>query len=245
MSEKQVISAINAAFSASKQKTSPYDAVAAVTRVEDGTAWVSLTPGTETPASMGIACEAGDSVNVRVSGGRAYVVGNTTAPPTDDAQAIAAKAAAIVAEGKAAIAKSDASEAKSTAKAAKSDAAEAKGTAAESKEAADKALVETKDLVTLRIDSSRGTVFKNSEVSTVLTVRCYKRGQEITTQAALRDAMGDQTARIRWWVLRMGDTDWVSLDDGDEKLSGDGFRLTLDPDDVDVKCTFKAEVVTD
>lgn len=111
MSEKQVISAINAALSASRQKTSPYDAVATVTRVEDGTAWVSLAPGTETPASMGIDCAAGDSVNVRVSGGRAYVVGNNTAPPTDDAQAIAAKAAAIVA-------KSDASEAKSTAKAA-------------------------------------------------------------------------------------------------------------------------------
>jgi hypothetical protein len=118
MSEKQVISAINAAMSASRQKTSPYDAVATVTRVEDGTAWVSLSPDSETPASMGIACKAGDSVNVRVSGGRAYVVGNTTAPPTDDAQAIAAKAAAIVAEGKAAIAKSDASEAKSAAQAA-------------------------------------------------------------------------------------------------------------------------------
>lgn len=118
MSEKQVISAISAALSASKPKTSPYDAVATVTRVEDGTAWVSLSPGTETPALMGIDCKAGDYVNVRVSGGRAYVVGNTTSPPTDDAQAIAAKAAAIVAGSKAAIASSDASEAKSAAQAA-------------------------------------------------------------------------------------------------------------------------------
>lgn len=117
--------------------------------------------------------------------------------------------------------------------------------AATAKSDAAKAVAETKDLVTLRIDSSRGTVFKNSEVSTVLTVRCYKRGEEITTLTALRDAMGDQTARIRWYVLREGDTDWVSLADSDPMLSNDGFTLTVTPSDVEVKCTFKAEVVTD
>ena len=128
-------------------------------------------------------------------------------------------------------AKSTADAAKSTAQTAATDAAEAKA--------------ETKDLVTLRIDSSRGTVFKNSEVSTVLTVRCYKRGEEITTLTALRQSMLDATARIRWWVLRAGDADWVSLADSDEKLSEDGFALTLRPSDIDIKCTFKAEVVTD
>lgn len=134
-------------------------------------------------------------------------------------------------KGDIAKANSNASTAVSTAKTAATDAAEAKA--------------ETKDLVMLRIDSSRGTVFKNSEVSTVLTVRCWKRGEEITTLTALRDAMGDQTARIRWYVLRDGDTDWVSLADSDEKLSEDGFALTLKPSDIDIKCTFKAEVVTD
>ncbi|MGN0056482.1 MAG: hypothetical protein ACI360_08615 [Atopobiaceae bacterium] len=109
---------------------------------------------------------------------------------------------------------------------------------------AQRAYDETKDLVTLRIDSSRGTVFKNNRISTVLTVRCYKRGTEITTQAALRDAMGDTTARIRWWVLREGDSDWVSLSSSDPMLSQDGFALAITPDDVEVKCTFKAEVVT-
>nr|DAF71586.1 MAG TPA: hypothetical protein [Caudoviricetes sp.] len=118
------------------------------------------------------------------------------------------------------------------------DAATAKSDAAE-------AIAETKDLVTLRIDSSRGTVFKNSEVSTVLTVRCWKRGQELTTLSALRQAMLDATARIRWYVLREGDADWVSLADSDSMLSDDGFTLTVKPSDVDVKCTFKAEVVTD
>lgn len=124
-------------------------------------------------------------------------------------------------------------------------AGKAADTANTAKQSADKAIAETKDLVTLRIDSSRGTVFKNSEVSTVLTVRCYKRGQELTTLTALRQAMLDATARIRWYVLREGDTDWVSLADSDQMLSNDGFTLTVTPDDVSVKCTFKAEIVTD
>ena len=133
---------------------------------------------------------------------------------------------------------SDASQAVDTA-------GKAADTANTAKQNADKAIAETKDLVTLRIDSSRGTVFKNSEVSTVLTVRCYKRGQELTTLTALRQAMLDVTARIRWYVLREGDTDWVSLADSDPMLSNDGFTLTVTPDDVTVKCTFKAEIVTD
>lgn len=133
---------------------------------------------------------------------------------------------------------SDASQAVDTA-------GQAADTANNAKQSADKAIAETKDLVTLRIDSSRGTVFKNSEVSTVLTVRCYKRGQELTTLTALRQAMLDATARIRWYVLREGDTDWVSLVDSDPMLSNDGFTLTVTPDDVTVKCTFKAEIVTD
>lgn len=133
---------------------------------------------------------------------------------------------------------SDASKAKSDAGAAKSDAGAAKSDAA-------KAVAETKDLVTLRIDSSRGTVFKNSSISTVLTVHCYKKGQEITDLSSLRSAMGDSTARIRWWVLREGDTSWVSLDDSSRLLGNDGFTCTVTSDDVDVKCTFKAEIVCD
>lgn len=133
---------------------------------------------------------------------------------------------------------SDASQAVDTA-------GKAADTANTAKQSADKAIAETKDLVTLRIDSSRGTVFKNSEVSTVLTVRCYKRGFEITRLQGLRDALDDQTARIRWWVLREGDTSWVSLPSTSSLISDDGFTLTITPDDVTVKCTFKAEIVTD
>ena len=169
----------------------------------------------------------GDSIIITLTGGTAAhpvvtgVVGGGDRTRTDVDNAV-----------------SDASQAVDTA-------GRASETANTAKQSADKAIAETKDLVTLRIDSSRGTVFKNSEVSTVLTVRCYKRGQELTTLSALRQAMLDATARVRWYVLREGDADWVSLADSDPMLSDDGFTLTVTPSDVQVKCTFKAEVITD
>ena len=64
------------------------DTTAQVLRVEGDTAWVHLDGGVaETPVSMGIDCKTGDSVRVRVVNGDAYIVGNPSAPPTDDTQA--------------------------------------------------------------------------------------------------------------------------------------------------------------
>lgn len=71
-----------------KEKTRPYDTTATVTRVEGSTAYVHIPGGVdETPVTMSINCKAGDTVNVRVSGGRAWITGNSTAPPTDDSTA--------------------------------------------------------------------------------------------------------------------------------------------------------------
>lgn len=121
---------------------------------------------------------------------------------------------------------------------------QAKQDASQAKADAGAALAETKDLVTIRIDSSRGTVFKNNTISTALTVHCYKKGQEITSLDALRKAMGDNSAYIRWWVLREGETNWVMLDSSSKLLSNDGFVCTISPADVNVKCTFKAEIAS-
>ena len=80
---------------ASEPKTKAYDTVATVTRVEDGVAWVHIPGGVEeTPVKMTVAAKPGQTVQVRVSGGRAFLVGNATAPPTDDTEAFKAKAAA-------------------------------------------------------------------------------------------------------------------------------------------------------
>lgn len=70
---------------ASKEKTSGYDTRAKVVRVEGGTAWVHIPGGVdETPVRLTMDAKPGDAVQVRVAGGRAWLTGNATAPPTDD-----------------------------------------------------------------------------------------------------------------------------------------------------------------
>lgn len=95
----RMVAAIQAATAA---KTSAYDTVATVKRVEGNTAWVHIPGGVdETPAKMTINAHAGDTVQVRVGNGKAFLIGNATAPPTDDRNAIIAQemadAAAIAA----------------------------------------------------------------------------------------------------------------------------------------------------
>ncbi len=68
-----------------KRRTSAYDTAATVRRIEDGVAWVHIPGGVdETPVKLTINAAVGDTVQVRVSGGRAFLVGNASAPPTDD-----------------------------------------------------------------------------------------------------------------------------------------------------------------
>lgn len=76
---KEIVAALK------QDKTKPYDTVAKVVRVDEKTAYVHIDGGAEeTPAQMTINCKTGDSVKIRVSGGKAWLTGNITAPPTDD-----------------------------------------------------------------------------------------------------------------------------------------------------------------
>ena len=76
------------AIKGSKPKTSAYDTTAVVKRIEGNIAWVHIPGGIdETPVKLTIHAKKGDTVQVRVSGGSAFLVGNSSAPPTDDTKA--------------------------------------------------------------------------------------------------------------------------------------------------------------
>lgn len=87
-----------------QDKTEPYDTQAVVEQIEDGKVWVRI-PGsdTTTPVEMTVDAKEGDTVQVRVSGGTAFLTGNATAPPTDDTKA---DEAVGIAEGAAKVAES-------------------------------------------------------------------------------------------------------------------------------------------
>ena len=100
------------------------------------------------------------------------------------------------------------------------------------------------DAAVLRIDSSRGTVFKNNQVSTVLTVAIYIGGQRITNINDLRARFGS-SAHLQWYWQKLGEDTFGIIVASDHKLSNDGFTLTLTPEEVDTKVTFMCELITD
>ena len=74
--------------SAGKKGTQPYTTKAKVTRVDGDTAYVHLEDGVpETPVALSINANEGDDVLVRIANSGGYIVGNTSAPPTDDSLA--------------------------------------------------------------------------------------------------------------------------------------------------------------
>ena len=98
------------------------------------------------------------------------------------------------------------------------------------------------DGVVLRIDSSKGTVFKNNQVSTVLTVTVYAGSDRITNITDLRRRFG-AGAYLQWYWQKIDESDYGVIVASDHKLSNDGFSLTLTPEEVDVKVTFRCELI--
>ena len=140
MNRKLIKDLMDAIKASDRKKTSGYDTSAVVRRIEDGTAWVHIPGGVdETPVKLTINASVGDTVQVRVSGGRAFLVGNRTAPPTDDTTAIKATYVAKNAQETAVEAKSEASEAWHYAGTAKEAAESAQDSADSAAEAATEA----------------------------------------------------------------------------------------------------------
>ena len=125
---KQLIQTMQDAVKAQAQKSeaTAYDTPATVRRIEGDTAWVHINGGVdETPVKLTIAAKVGDDVQVRVSGGRAFMVGNASAPPTDDTTAIIAQTTANYAVEDSARAKEAADNAEASAVAAREAATQA------------------------------------------------------------------------------------------------------------------------
>lgn len=100
------------------------------------------------------------------------------------------------------------------------------------------------DATVLRIDSSRGTVFKNNAVSTVLSVVIYRGSKRITDITSLRAEYGD-SAYIQWLWQRIGEDTFGTILSTDSRLGNDGFTFTLSPADVDTKVVFMCQLITD
>lgn len=94
----------------------------------------------------------------------------------------------------------------------------------------------------LRIESSRGTVFKNDTVSTVLSVVIYHGTQRITDSSTMKNVFGN-SAYIQWKWLRLDDESFGTILASDPRFGDNGFTFTLSPEDVDTKVTFMCELI--
>lgn len=94
----------------------------------------------------------------------------------------------------------------------------------------------------LRIESSRGTVFKSDRVATVLSVVLYHGKQRIIDSATMKQVFGDK-AYLQWKWQRLDDESFGVISSSDSRFGDNGFTFTLSPDDVDTKITFMCELM--
>ena len=99
-----------------------------------------------------------------------------------------------------------------------------------------------KDAAVLRIDSSRGTVFKNNQIKTTLAVVIYFGENRITNKAELTESFG-ASAYLEWSWQRMDENTFGVISASDSRIRDHGFSLDLTPEDVDTKATFMCKLI--
>ena len=102
--------------------------------------------------------------------------------------------------------------------------------------------VDGEDAILLRIESSRGTVFKNDQISTVLSVVIYKGSHRITNSTEMKAVFGNG-AYLQWRWLKLDDESYGIISASDPRFGNGGFTFTLSPDDVDTKVTFECKLM--
>lgn len=94
----------------------------------------------------------------------------------------------------------------------------------------------------LTISSSRGLLFKTKDVSTVLSVTVYNGSLSLTNIAQLTGVYGD-TAYLQWYEQSSDDDDWVEIEADDERLSSNGFMLTISSASIAASSSYRCELI--
>ena len=95
----------------------------------------------------------------------------------------------------------------------------------------------------LQIESSKGTVFKNDQVDTLLSITIYRGSDRITDIKTLREKMGDNVY-LQWKWKRLNDDNYGIISADDPRIGQNGFTFALSPQDVDTKVTFLCELIS-
>ena len=99
------------------------------------------------------------------------------------------------------------------------------------------------DAVLVRVDSSRGNVFRNNEISTTLTATIYYGAKKISTIADLKNSFG-ASSYLQWSWQKFGEDSFSIILSSDPRIGNDGFTMTLTSNDIDVKAVFMCSLIT-
>lgn len=97
------------------------------------------------------------------------------------------------------------------------------------------------DACFIHIDSSKGTAFKNDSVSTVLSPVIFYGKQRITDIDTLKKVFGSD-AHIQWKSRIDEDDQYLIIPPEDERISEDGFKFKISPDDIDTKGIYTCDL---
>lgn len=211
-------------------KTGPYDTQATVKRVEGNTVWVSIPGGVdETPIDKTVNCSAGDKVQVRVSGGRAWITGNASAPPTDDKTANEAKGVAVIAQTTAVDAKETADAVEGIAQAAQASATTAANAAASAVTAAGNAQTAANSAQSSADNASEYAARALGNLSTVQSV-----AETLTWITAHGTMTNTQSLVPPETALNPRHVYFVIDANGDYEVGGTRYSVVTDPDVADI-----------
>lgn len=93
----------------------------------------------------------------------------------------------------------------------------------------------------LKITSSNGTVFKQDQIATVLSVAIYVGDDCIKDISSLQNKFGVNAHLIWYWQLG-GENEYHIIQSTDPKISENGFKLTIATDDFVGYSTFLCEL---
>lgn len=98
------------------------------------------------------------------------------------------------------------------------------------------------DAVLLRISSSRGTVFKNDSIATILSVAIFYGSNKIIDKEGLTSVFGS-SAYLQWSWRRLDEDRFGIIVSSDSRIQNDGFSFVLSADDVDTKIDFQCDLI--
>lgn len=92
------------------------------------------------------------------------------------------------------------------------------------------------------ISSSKGSVFKNTNVSTILSVTIVRGTQRITDSATMKSVFGEG-AYLQWKYQGKDDDEFWEIPQEDFRISENGFKFKVNPSDIYTKGVYTCDLI--